>query len=133
MGSDASIQRLLSMFPTSYCTFEVILLARFLYFLLFNVINTIALTYVLNDDKERVAKSEEMRRNQIDLTDLAGKIFEKISGETIRTNSEIVKKEYVKIKNKTMKEMNLALMAAKTGKTEEELKKKNQSNWMGKL
>ena len=121
------------MFPTSYCTFEVILLARFLYFLLFNVINTIALTYVLNDDKERVAKSEEMRRNQIDLTDLAGKIFEKISGETIRTNSEIVKKEYVKIKNKTMKEMNLALMAAKTGKTGEELKKKNQSNWMGKL
>ena len=51
------------MFPSSYCTFEVVTVARLVYFLLFNVICSVSITYVLNDDKERVKKSEEMRNN----------------------------------------------------------------------
>lgn len=58
--SDPSVQRILSLFPQSYCTFEVIMLSRILYFLLFNVISCISLTYVVNDEKERLLKSEEM-------------------------------------------------------------------------
>ena len=49
------------MFPQSYATFEVVTVARLAYFLLFNTICAISITYVLNDDKERIAKSEEMR------------------------------------------------------------------------
>lgn len=49
------------MFPQSYATFEIIMVSRLVYFLLFNIICTISMTYVINDDKERVAKSEEMR------------------------------------------------------------------------
>ena len=47
--SDPSVQRMLSLFPQSYCTFEVIMLARIVYFLLFNIICSVA---ELRDGKE---------------------------------------------------------------------------------
>jgi len=61
--SDPSVQRILSMFPQSYCTFEVILLARLVYFLIFNIVCSISITYMLDEDKERVRLSEEMEKN----------------------------------------------------------------------
>lgn len=57
---DPSIQRMISFFPQSYTTFEIIILARIIYFLLFNIINAISITYVLNEDKERTIKTQEM-------------------------------------------------------------------------
>lgn len=61
--SDPSVQRILSFFPQSYCTFEVIVLSRIVFFLLFNIICSVSLTYVLNDDKERERLSAEMQSN----------------------------------------------------------------------
>lgn len=63
--SDPSVQRILSMFPQSYCTFEIIILARIIYFLLFNVICSASVTYVLDDDKERVRLGAQMTENQL--------------------------------------------------------------------
>ena len=87
--SDASVQRILSLFPSSYCTFEVVTVARLGYFLLFNLVCAISITYVLNDDKERIAKSEEMRNNQKELTKVIEKIYHEVEGKEVGYASEI--------------------------------------------
>jgi len=74
--SDPSVQRILSMFPQSYCTFEVILLARMVYFLMFNIICSASITFVLNDDKERVRLGTEMTENQLKMYVLTKKLHE---------------------------------------------------------
>ena len=56
MKSDPNIQRLLSFFPKTYATFEVIVLLRIFYFLCFNIICSISLVYVIDEAKERVNK-----------------------------------------------------------------------------
>ena len=131
---------MISIFPSSYTTFEIIRLARIIYFLLFNVINAVSITYVINDDKERTIKGAEMQRNQAMLTKLTEKIYKKINdGEPLSINSEITKKEYTDVKTKALKEMNLEMAALKQGKTKEELMKKEEDskkkkfNWKSSL
>ena len=131
---------MISIFPSSYTTFEIIRLARIIYFLLFNVINAVSITYVINDDKERTIKGAEMQRNQAMLTKLTEKIYKKINdGEPLSITSEIAKKEYTEVKNKALKEMNLEMAALKQGKTKEELMKKEEDskkkkfNWKSSL
>ena len=131
---------MISIFPSSYTTFEIIRLARIIYFLLFNVINAISITYVVNDDKERTIKGAEMQRNQAMLTKLTEKIYKKINdGEPLSINTEITKKEYTDVKTKALKEMNLEMAALKQGKTKEELMKKEEDskkkkfNWKSSL
>ena len=131
---------MISIFPSSYTTFEIIRLARIIYFLLFNIINAISITYVVNDDKERTIKGAEMQRNQAMLTKLTEKIYKKINdGEPLSINSEITKKEYTDVKTKALKEMNLEMAALKQGKTKEELMKKEEDskkkkfNWKSSL
>ena len=51
------------------------MLSRIIYFFFFNVINSISITYVINDDKERMKMSEEMRKNQRELTGLTSQIY----------------------------------------------------------
>lgn len=72
--SDPSIQRILSFFPQNYCTFEVIVLSRIVFFLLYNIICSVSLTYVLNDDKERERLSKAMEENQFKLLVLSKRI-----------------------------------------------------------
>ena len=131
---------MISIFPSSYTTFEIIRLARIIYFLLFNVINAVSITYVINDDKERTIKGAEMQRNQAMLTKLTEKIYKKINdGEPLSITSEIAKKEYTEVKTKALKEMNLEMAALKQGKTKEELMKKEEDskkkkfNWKSSL
>ena len=131
---------MISIFPSSYTTFEIIRLARIIYFLLFNVINATSITYVINDDKERTIKGAEMQRNQAMLTKLTEKIYKKINdGEPLSITSEITKKEYTEVKTKALKEMNLEMAALKQGKTKEELMKKEEDskkkkfNWKSSL
>ena len=131
---------MISIFPSSYTTFEIIRLARIIYFLLFNIINAISITYVVNDDKERTIKGAEMQRNQAMLTKLTEKIYKKINdGEPLSINTEITKKEYTDVKTKALKEMNLEMAALKQGKTKEELMKKEEDskkkkfNWKSSL
>lgn len=108
--SDPSVQRILSMFPQSYCTFEVVMLARIVYFLVFNVVCSISVTYVLDEEKERVAKSEEMRINQAQLTRLSKEIYELMAGKELpTTTAELKKKEYMKVKTQGLKEMALEI------------------------
>ena len=54
MKSDPNIQRLLSLFPKTYATFEVIILLRIFYFLCFNMISSFSLVYVVDEAKERI-------------------------------------------------------------------------------
>ena len=39
------------------------MLSRIVFFGLFNIISVVSLNYVINDDKERIIKGEEMRLN----------------------------------------------------------------------
>ena len=55
------------------------MVARFLFFFLFNLICSISTTYVINDELELVKKCEEMRLNQIELTELSEKIYLKMT------------------------------------------------------
>lgn len=98
------------MFPQSYCTFEVIMLARIAYFLLFNIICSISVTYVLDDEKERVEKSEEMRLNQAELTKLSKQIFKEMTGSDMpATVAELSKKEYNYVKKSALYDMSLEI------------------------
>ena len=63
MKSDLNIQRLLSFFPKTYATFEVIILLRIFYFLCFNVISSFSLVYIIDEAKERIKMGEEMKVN----------------------------------------------------------------------
>lgn len=97
--SDASLQRMIQMFPRSYCTFELIMLARIVYFLLFNVICSISITYVQDDNKLRVVQSEIMRRYQKQLTILSELIYKEMNdGKQCNVEEELKKKEYVDIR-----------------------------------
>jgi len=69
--SDPSIQMVLSLFPRNYATFEVITLIRIFYFLCFNIICAISLTYVQDESRMRVEYGERMRENQVKMTEVA--------------------------------------------------------------
>ena len=63
MQSNPNIQQILSFFPKSYATFEVVILIRIFYFLCFNIISSASLVYVVDEAKARTQKTEEMRKN----------------------------------------------------------------------
>ena len=65
--SDPNIQMILSLFPSHYATFEVIILIRLFYFLCFNIICSISITFVIDEARERVIQGEAMKNNQIEL------------------------------------------------------------------
>ena len=73
--SDPSIQALLGLFPRHYATFEVIMLIRIFYFLCFNIISAISITYVVDDVKERTALGHKMKENQDTLQKLSYQIL----------------------------------------------------------
>jgi len=84
----------LSLFPSSYCTFEVIILARIAYFLLFNLICSGSLTYILNDENERVRLSQLMEKNMLKLNIITARIYAKHEGKELDIKSEIEKRPY---------------------------------------
>jgi len=88
------VQRILSLFPQSYCTFEVIILARIVYFLCFNLICSGSLTYVLNDENERVRLSQLMEKNMLKLNIITARIYSKHEGKELDIKNEIEKKPY---------------------------------------
>ena len=92
--SDPNIQMVLSFFPASYATFEVIILIRIFYFLCFNVICAISITYVIDETKERVIQGEKMRKNQIELYKLSQELLNTYEGKEIDLDAEFKKKPY---------------------------------------
>ena len=85
------------------------MLSRIVYFFLFNVINSISITYVINDDKERMKMSEEMHANQRKLTGLTQQIYKQITDKNVNYTTELEKPEYKLIRNKAMKEMSMEM------------------------
>ena len=92
--SDPNIQMVLSFFPASYATFEVIILIRIFYFLCFNIICAISITFVFDETKERVIQGERMRQNQIELTRVSQNILNTYLGKEMDIDTEFKKKEY---------------------------------------
>lgn len=108
------------------------MLARLLYFLLFNTICAISITYVINDDKERVKKSEEMRLNQKELTKVIESIYEEVEGKKLTYGTELQKREYIHCKNKALKEMSDTVQGIMEGRSKEEIAKQGKS-WKAKI
>ena len=65
---DPAIQAISNFFPPSYATFEVLILLRLVFFLVFSVINAASLTFNQDDAKERAAKSDLVRVKMMKLT-----------------------------------------------------------------
>jgi hypothetical protein len=115
--SDPSVQRILSLFPQSYCTFEVIILARIVYFLLFNLVCSASLTYVLNDENERVRLSQLMEKNMIKLGIISDKIYKAHEGKDPEFKNELLKKPYKVLKDNALKEMQIEIESLKKGQS----------------
>ena len=126
MKSDPSVQRVLSIFPQSYCTFEIVMLSRFLYFLLFNLICSVSITYVINESKERIRLGALMEKQMSRLTALTLMIYEKFESKELSLFQEIKKKEYLYERERSLQEMQIELAALQTGKTKEELLEQKQ-------
>ena len=107
------------MFPASYATFEVIILIRIFYFLCFNVISAISITFVLDETKERNRLAIIMKRNQDKLTALSGKILDTYKDEKVPLDTEMKKKDFFDYRDKTLKEAAQEIEKIKTGKSEE--------------
>lgn len=105
MKSDPNIQRLLSFFPKTYATFEVIVLLRIFYFLCFNIISTISLIYISDDGKERTKRGEQMKANQLKLTKLAEEILDAAKGKKMALPYELDKEPYRKFKVESLKDI----------------------------
>ena len=72
------------------------MLSRILYLFLFSVICAISITYIRNNDRDRIKMGDKMRVNQKVLTDLTAQIYKAYNKcEEISFNNEIEKKEYV--------------------------------------
>lgn len=122
------MQRILSIFPQSYCTFEVILLARMLYFLLFSIIASISITYVLNDDKERVRLANEMNVNQAKMCAMAKSLHEAHEEKLpMNLSKELEMQPYKNAKAKALHNMNLEIASIVSGKSKDELVDKAKS------
>ena len=100
------------------------MLSRIAYLFLFSVICAISITYVLNDDKERIKMGDKMRLNQKVLTELTAQIYKVYNKcEELRFHDEIEKKEYVEYKDQALKDMNMEIASLMAGKSKEELVK----------
>lgn len=117
--SDPNIQKLLSFFPKTYATFEVIVLLRLFYFFAFNVICSFSLVYVIDEAKERVKKGNEMKLNQIKLTELTQNIVNVSKGKKMTIAYELSKKAYMDLKRESLKDIDESIKQLKSGKSKE--------------
>ena len=81
------------------------MLARIVYFLLFNIICSVAVTYVLNDENERVRLSQEMEKNMVKLGLISDKIYKAHEGKMPDYKNELLKRPYKLLKDNALKEM----------------------------
>ena len=126
MKSDPNIQRLLSFFPKTYATFEVIILLRIFYFLCFNIISSFSLVYVIDEAKERIKFGEEMKANQFKLTELTKQILDASRGKKMNLVYEMNKKEYLEFKKESLKEIDENIKLLKSGDSKESSERKEK-------
>ena len=126
MKSDPNIQRLLSFFPKTYATFEVIILLRIFYFLCFNVISSFSLVYIIDEAKERIKLGEAMKANQLKLTEMTTKILDAANTKKMNLHYEMNKKEYMEFKRDSLKEIDEKIKLLKSGDTKESSERKEK-------
>lgn len=84
-----------------------------------------SVTYVLDDDKERVRLGEKMTENQLKMYVMTKQLHQmQEKKERINLIKEIEAKPYKVVKQKAVNNMNMELAAIISGKTKEELKEK---------
>ncbi len=120
---DPAIQAIINFFPPSYTTFEVLIMLRLVFFLVFSVINAFSLTFNQDDAKERASKSDLVRKKMLELTQLCEQIYQTVTCDKLNIKYELKKREYQMFRNTQMKEIDQTHKAYQAGKTVEDLKK----------
>jgi hypothetical protein len=96
--ADKSLAYIQSFFQ-SYCTFEIIFLFRITFFLCFNLLNTYSLCFVVDDQKDKIAKSATTYTRQLAIIGVLEELFNMQSANSEISNkmhldSEMSKIEY---------------------------------------
>ena len=113
--SDPSIQSVVNLFPSTYATFELVILFRIFYFLLFNTIACGSLTFVQDPNKEKIILGDKMIEQQAELSNLTQKLGEFVLDRNLPIEKQLLYKDYVAIRNSAIKTIGNEVFVAQGG------------------
>jgi hypothetical protein len=88
---DAAVQTLLSLFPTFYSTFEVIVLLRIFFFAVFSIINSVSLIFGIDEAREKAYLSDLVKKQQMMLTKKCSDLYQLITNDKLNIYYEMRK------------------------------------------